>query len=150
MSTKILMVCLGNICRSPLAEGIFRSLLPKDSFEIHSAGIQNWHQGNPPDHRSIAIAQKRGIDISQQQSRPFLATDFEYFDWIFAMDLKNLHDLKNKTNVIAHREKTVLLGDALAPQLEIPDPYYGTMQDFEEVYQLLYKVAQKRAEQLNP
>ena len=86
MPVKILMVCLGNICRSPLAEGILASKLPKDIFIVDSAGTGNYHIGKNPDKRSILTAQKNGLDISHQKARQFLVTDFKNFDYIFAMD----------------------------------------------------------------
>ena len=89
MSVKILMVCLGNICRSPLAEGLLASKLPKDKFFIDSAGTGTYHIGKQPDHRSILVAKKHGIDITYQKARQFTSRDFEDFDYIFAMDNTN-------------------------------------------------------------
>lgn len=86
MATKILMVCLGNICRSPLAEGILRSKLPKDKFLVDSAGTGGWHAGELPDNRSMKIASKYGIDISHQRARQFQVQDFHTFDYIYVMD----------------------------------------------------------------
>ena len=89
MAVKILMVCLGNICRSPLAEGILASKLPKDKFMVDSAGTGNYHIGKQPDSRSIAIAQKNGLDITNQRGRQFSSRDFDNFDYILAMDNSN-------------------------------------------------------------
>jgi len=89
MKTKILMVCLGNICRSPLAEGILSSKLNKNIFFVDSAGIGSWHQGEAPDQRSINVAKKHGIDISHQRARQFSVADFDVFDHIYVMDSNN-------------------------------------------------------------
>ena len=89
MPVKILMVCLGNICRSPLAEGILMSKLPKKSFFVDSAGTGNWHVGKQPDERSIAIAKKNGIDISHLRGKQFSTSDFETYDYIYVMDNSN-------------------------------------------------------------
>jgi protein-tyrosine phosphatase len=91
--TKILMVCLGNICRSPLAEGILKSKLDPKKFEIDSAGTGSWHVGEKPDHRSIEVAKNHQIDISCQKARHFNNKDFENFDLIFVMDDKNYQDV---------------------------------------------------------
>jgi protein-tyrosine phosphatase len=93
MSIKILMVCLGNICRSPLAEGILASKLPKNKFKVDSAGTGSWHIGRQPDERSIAIAKKNKLDISGQKGRQFTATDFDTFDYIYVMDNYNYQDV---------------------------------------------------------
>ena len=129
---KILMVCLGNICRSPLAEGIMRSKLGETCY-VDSAGTGNWHVGQKPDKRSIAIAQKYGIDISAQRARQFHLNDFEEFDLIFAMDSSNFQDLLSLAKKEEHKAKVqLILGDA-----NVPDPYYGGEEGFENVYQML-------------
>ena len=129
---KILMVCLGNICRSPLAEGIMRSKLGETCI-VDSAGTGNWHVGQKPDKRSIAIAQKYGIDISAQRARQFHLNDFEEFDLIFAMDSSNFQDLLSLAQKEEHKAKVqLILGDA-----NVPDPYYGGEEGFENVYQML-------------
>ena len=89
MPVKILMVCLGNICRSPLAEGLLASKLPKDKFFVDSAGTGSYHIGKQPDQRSILVAQKNGLDITQQKARQFTSRDFEEFDYIYVMDSSN-------------------------------------------------------------
>jgi protein-tyrosine phosphatase len=130
---KILMVCLGNICRSPLAEGILKSKLP-DAFMVDSAGIINMHEGNRPDHRSINIGKKYNIDISEQQSRHFKTKDFEEYDRIYCMDKNNLKDVLALAKNEEQRKKVSLIlenGD------DVPDPYWGEMKDFDHVYQLL-------------
>ena len=91
--TKVLMVCLGNICRSPLAEGILKSKLPESTFLIDSAGTANYHVGNPPDRRSIAVGKKYGIDISNLKGRQFGVNDFDTFDLIYVMDESNYRNV---------------------------------------------------------
>jgi len=93
--TRILMVCLGNICRSPLAHGILQSKLPNDEFYVDSAGTAAYHIGNAPDHRSIKVASTHGIDISTQSARQFKASDFDTFDYIYAMDASNYTNIIN-------------------------------------------------------
>lgn len=137
--TKILMVCLGNICRSPLAQGILESKLPQSSFFIDSAGTGGYHIGSPPDNRSVRVAKLHGIDISHQQARKFSIEDFERFDIIFAMDQYNKRDIQHlaKTQEHSNKVKIILNESPNADLNDVPDPYYGTMSDFEDVYQLL-------------
>ena len=116
------MVCLGNICRSPLAEGIMRHLAEKQglSWEIASAGTGNWHIGQAPDHRSITAAKNSGYDISLQRAQQFSATMFTQYDLILVMDRKNLTDVKNlaETDEDRHKVKLFLQDD------ELVDPYW--------------------------
>jgi protein-tyrosine phosphatase len=138
---KILMVCLGNICRSPLAEGILKSKLNSDFYIVDSAGTSAYHIGELPDHRSIAIAKKNGIDISNQRARKFIANDFNEFDLIYAMDIENYHNIcslsTNKSNLL----KVKLILNEINPlkDLSVPDPYYGGDFGFENVYKMLDK-----------
>jgi protein-tyrosine phosphatase len=138
---KILMVCLGNICRSPLAEGILQAKLNNKGFDIKvdSAGTGGWHVGQGPDHRAVAIANKYGIDISQQQARQFSSNDFEDFDIIYAMDGSNLSDIVSLANSNEDIEKVRLILNEINPEENrpVPDPYYGIDDGFEKVYQLL-------------
>ena len=138
---KILMVCLGNICRSPLAEGILRAKVNSRGLDIKvdSAGTGGWHVGQGPDHRAVAIANKYGIDISQQQARQFSSTDFEDFDIIYAMDDSNLSDIVSLANSNKNIEKVQLILNEINPEdnTPVPDPYYGGDDGFEKVYQLL-------------
>lgn len=130
---KILMVCLGNICRSPMAEGILQSKLSND-FKVDSAGTGNWHEGEAPDHRAIATAKKFGVDISKLRAKQFKLTDFEEFDLILTMDKSN------HSNVIALAENEEQMSKVrmlLKNGKEVPDPYYGNEEDFEEVFYLL-------------
>ncbi len=138
---KILMVCLGNICRSPLAEGILKSKLNPDFYIVDSAGTSAYHIGELPDHRSIAIAKKNGIDISNQRARKFIPNDFNEFDLIYAMDIENYHNIcslsTNKSNLL----KVKLILNEINPlkDLSVPDPYYGGDYGFENVYKMLDK-----------
>ena len=138
---KILMVCLGNICRSPLAEGILKSKLNPDLFIVDSAGTAAYHIGELPDYRSIAIAKKNGIDISNQRARQFVANDFNEFDLIYAMDTENYQNIcslaKNESDLI--KVKMILNEIKPSEDLSVPDPYYGGDRGFENVYEMLDK-----------
>lgn len=141
---KILMVCLGNICRSPLAEGILQSKLPS-SFTVDSAGTIDYHRGNKPDIRSIETARNHDIDISKQKCRPFQEIDFEDFDVIFCMDKNNLDTVQALAKTDSHKQKVSLI---LKNNQEVPDPYYGNIDDFEEVFLLLDNACTEIAEEL--
>lgn len=132
MVRKILMVCLGNICRSPLAEGIMRSKLG-DEYLIDSAGTGNWHEGETPDHRAVSVARKFGIDISGLQARQISTTDFEFFDLILVMDESNF---RNVTALIEDEQHLSKVKMILADR-DVPDPYWGDESDFELVFELL-------------
>ena len=146
---KILMVCLGNICRSPLAEGILQSKL-NDNFSVDSAGTIAMHEGEHPDKRSIKAAQNHGIDISQQRSRPIKQSDLENFNFIYCMDLKNLEDVTSMAESESQRQKISLVLDILEDGnlVEVPDPYWGDQSDFEAVYELLDTACTKIATKL--
>lgn len=139
MSVKILMVCLGNICRSPLAEGILASKLPKDKFFVDSAGTGAWHSGKQPDSRSIAVAKKYHLDISYQRARQFKVEDFDTFDYIYVMDKSNFRDLIRLAKKDEHKEKIEIILNELYPNenVDVPDPYYGIANGFEMVFQML-------------
>lgn len=139
MTTKVLMVCLGNICRSPLAEGILASKLPYNKFIVHSAGTGNWHVGKKPDERSIAVAKKNGLDISLQKARQFSKTDFDSYDYIYAMDNNNYYDIISLAENESQKNKVDLILNALFPNenVDVPDPYYGLANGFDNVYQML-------------
>lgn len=139
MPVKILMVCLGNICRSPLAEGILASKLPKDKFQIDSAGTGNYHIGKLPDHRSIATAQKKGLDITNQKARQFSGKDFDEFDYIFVMDSSNYDTVIELAKNDVQRNKVRLILEDLFPgeNVDVPDPYFGLQNGFETVYEML-------------
>lgn len=136
---KILMVCLGNICRSPLAEGILKSKVNPNQVKVDSAGTGAWHSGQFPDKRSIAIAKKNGIDITDQRARIFTPEDFVLFDKIYVMDKSNYVNVcKLAPNDEAIDKVELILNESHpGKDLEVPDPYYGGDKGFENVYQLL-------------
>ena len=148
--TKILMVCLGNICRSPLAHGLLQSKLPSDTFFIDSAGTAAYHVGNSPDYRSIAVAKKHGINISMQKARQFKADDFDRFDKIYAMDASNFDNILALATTIAHREKVdlILNENPRIASKNVPDPYYGDTKDFDYVFQILDETCDLIAQRL--
>ena len=128
------MVCLGNICRSPLAEGIMQHLADKQGFnwQVDSAGTGGWHVGEGPDRRSVRVAREHGIDISRQVCRQFSKSDFELFDHIFVMDKYNLSDVQAMApDALAIAKVKLLLGTK-----EVPDPYYDN-EMFEPVFKLI-------------
>lgn len=133
---KILMVCLGNICRSPLAHGIMEHLAKENKldWEIDSAGTGHWFVGELPDSRSISIARKHGIDLSTQKCRQIKVSDFDIYDRIYVMDYKNLNDViglaRNNTDRLIVK---LLLKDGI-----VPDPY-NSDDEFEPVYNMIYK-----------
>ena len=139
MSVKILMVCLGNICRSPLAEGILASKLPKEKFTVDSAGTGAWHSGKQPDSRSIAVAKQHQLDISSQKARIFKVEDFETFDYIYVMDKSNYRDVIRLAANDKQKEKVEIILNELYPDenVDVPDPYYGIANGFEMVFQML-------------
>lgn len=138
MSKKVLMVCLGNICRSPLAEGILRSKLT-NNFTVDSAGTGGWHAGELPDKRSIQTARERGIDITNQRARKFKKSDFEDFDFIYVMDNQNYKDVLALAESETHKNKVQLILEELFPgeRVDVPDPYYGGQDGFEKVFDML-------------
>ena len=139
MPIKILMVCLGNICRSPLAEGILASKLPKEKFIVDSAGTGDWHVNSKPDERSIATAKKNGIDISHQRGTHFKPSFFEIYDYIYAMDNSNYNNVIALSKNENDKLKVKLILDELFPgeNVDVPDPYYGLQNGFDMVYQML-------------
>ena len=136
MTRRILMVCLGNICRSPLAHGIMAQMLP-DSF-VDSSGTGSHHIGSPPDPRSIEVAKQNGIDIQYQIARQFEETDFGDFDHIFVMDRQNYRDVIAKANKADEVDKVELLCEAAdMGSIPVPDPYYGSDDGFQKVFDLV-------------
>ncbi len=139
---RVLFVCMGNICRSPTAEGVFRSLVNKaglsDRIHIDSAGTHAYHVGEPPDQRAQAAARKRNIDLSSQRARKVRVEDFDEYDYILAMDQNNVAELEflvsNKSN---GKLKLFLEYAEKASTLEVPDPYYGGPHGFEHVLDLV-------------
>jgi len=150
MPVKILMVCLGNICRSPLAEGILQSKLPADKFMVDSAGTGDWHAGQGPDHRSVLAAKNRGLDISMQKARQIKKSDFTDFDHIFVMDSSNFNDVTRLAPTAAGKAKVILMMDEIFPgqKVNVPDPYYGSAKDFDNVYDMLDEVCELIAAKL--
>jgi protein-tyrosine phosphatase len=147
MKVKILMVCLGNICRSPIAEGILKAKINSDNFFIDSAGTGSWHVGNKPDIRSITVSKKHHIDISHQKARQFTYEDYKNFDHIYVMDQSNKRNVLSLAVTTEDRNKVKLILDELIPNsnLEVPDPYYDEDQGFENVFQLLDKACENIA-----
>lgn len=146
---KILMVCLGNICRSPLAEGILKSKLP-DSFLVDSAGTANYHAGNQPDKRSIAVARKYGLDISHLKGRQFTVNDFDLFDFIYVMDESNYQNVNKLARNQKDIDKVEMILNLVYPNqnYDVPDPYYGGERGFENVYKMLDEACSIIAENL--
>jgi protein-tyrosine phosphatase len=146
---RILFVCMGNICRSPTAEGVMRHVVERaglsDSIEVDSAGTGGWHVGDPPDRRSAAAASTRGIDIDGA-ARQFTTADFDDFDLILAMDEQNRRDILQLATDDEQRAKVRLFREfdpasAGAPDLDVPDPYYGGEDGFEDVLDLVEAAA---------
>lgn len=137
--TRILMVCLGNICRSPLAHGILESKLNSSEFYVDSAGTAAYHVGHQPDRRSIKIAKNNGIDISHQMARQFKVSDFDNFDFIYAMDSSNYTNIVSlaRNNSDIEKVKLFLEENPNTFNKNVPDPYYGDMSDFEHVFDLI-------------
>ncbi len=153
---RVLFVCLGNICRSPSAEGVMRALVLEagleDRIELDSAGTGGWHVGSPPDERATAAAAARGIAL-EGSARRVRADDFDDFDLILAMDRSNLSDLRELARSEDQREKMRLLrefdpaGEGVE-DLDVPDPYYGAAGGFEEVLDLVHAACRGLLEQL--
>ncbi|RTZ05535.1 low molecular weight phosphotyrosine protein phosphatase [Flavobacterium bomense] len=150
MSIKILMVCLGNICRSPLAEGLLASKLPKNKFSVDSAGTGYWHIGHSPDERSIAVAKINKINISNQKGRQFSSADFDTFDYIYVMDNSNYEDVVQLAEHPKQIEKVQLILNELFPneKVDVPDPYFGLPNGFEIVYNMLDEACTVLAQKL--
>lgn len=133
------MVCLGNICRSPLAEGILQSKVNSNTVSVDSAGTAAYHIGKLPDERSIEVAQKHGIDITKQRARKFVVKDFDEFDIIFAMDDSNYQNILSlaRNNTDEQKVRMILNETHPTKNLSVPDPYYGGNEGFENVYKML-------------
>lgn len=133
------MVCLGNICRSPLAQGILESKVNADEVFVDSAGTAAYHVGNLPDERSIAVGQKYGINLRDQRARKFTKEDFKNFDVIYAMDSSNYQNILMLASSKEEEYKVKMILNEVNPNgnESVPDPYYGGEQGFENVYQML-------------
>jgi len=136
---KVLMVCLGNICRSPLAEGILKSKVFSKKTYVDSAGTAAYHSGEKPDRRSISIAKNYGIDISSQKARKFQVEDYDKFDFIYVMDNSNYENVIALARNKSDEEKVKLILNEIFPgeNLDVPDPYYGGDSGFKNVYKML-------------
>ena len=141
------MVCLGNICRSPLAEGILqqKAFDAGLSWSVESAGTNSYHTGEPPHPLSQKVANLHGIDISNQRARRFTASDFEVYDKIYALAADVMEDMKKIAGKKFDPQKTRLLMNELYPgkDLDVPDPWYGTEQGYHEVYKIINEVCDK-------
>ncbi|GAA4818412.1 low molecular weight protein-tyrosine-phosphatase [Litoribaculum gwangyangense] len=148
--TKILMVCLGNICRSPLAEGILKSKLEKGSIIVDSAGTANYHFGSAPDKRSINIARKYGLDISNLKARQFQVSDFDTFDFIYVMDESNYNNVTKLARNDSDIHKINFILNEVYPNqnYDVPDPYYGGEEGFENIYKMLDEACDSIANKL--
>ena len=140
---KVLFVCLGNICRSPSAEGVFRALVQSSGLasriHIDSCGTGNWHVGKAPDSRAQAAAARRGIDISDLRARKLEAEDLDNFDYVLVMDRQNLADVKDIWHQNGGTEPVLFLQYGSSARDEVPDPYYGGEEGFEQVLDLIHE-----------
>lgn len=141
------MVCLGNICRSPLAEGLLASKAP-EGVTVDSAGTEKFHVGQPPDPRSVEVAQKNGLDISGQRCRLFRAEDFDEFDLIFVMDSSNYNNVRHFARNSEDMKKVHLILNEVNPGFneQVPDPWYGGVEGFDSVYAMLDEATDKIVE----
>lgn len=147
---KILMVCLGNICRSPVAEGVMKAKAEEHglSITVDSAGTSGWHNGELPDGRSMANAKENGLDISDQRSRKVILSDFEEFDLLYAMDESNYNNLINMSPERYHHKVKMILNEIHPGEnMSVPDPYYGN-DGFQLVFDLLNEACEKIAQDL--
>lgn len=137
---RVLFLCLGNICRSPLAEGVFRAHPAAARFEIDSAGTSGYHQGEAPDPGSVKVAAQHGLDLSAQRSRPLRQRDLAHYDFIIPMDRSNQRNLRKLGEVPDERCPLIREFDADAlHEFDVPDPYGGGIGGFEAVYQMLLR-----------
>lgn len=150
--TRVLMVCLGNICRSPLAESILRSKVDPEKVEVDSAGTSNYHVGDKPDARALSTGKRHGLDLSGLRGRQFQVGDFDRFDFIYVMDRSNHEDVLKLARDEKDREKVSLILDKIHPgeSKSVPDPYFGEgEEDFPEVMELLEKACDEIAREVS-
>lgn len=150
--TSVLFVCMGNICRSPTAEGVFRHFVEaaglSERIEVDSAGTHAYHTGEPADRRAQAAAERRGYSMSSIRARRVHATDFERFDYIVAMDKDNLAMLRDQADAAYHDKIRLFLEFSSARETEVPDPYYGGAAGFERVLDLVEEASRGLLETL--
>jgi low molecular weight protein-tyrosine phosphatase len=143
---RVLFVCLGNICRSPSAEGVFRQVVANaglsNEVKIDSCGTGSWHVGKAPDGRAREAAARRGIDISNLRARQFQESDLFEFDYVLVMDRQNLADIKRVQNEVGGTEPELFLDYGRSSHDEVPDPYYGGDQGFEMVLDLIQEASE--------
>ncbi|MBW0146518.1 low molecular weight protein-tyrosine-phosphatase [Marinobacter arenosus] len=143
---RVLFVCLGNICRSPSAEGVFRALVTEsglaDRIEIDSCGTGHWHIGKAPDARAAQAARKRGVDISNLRARQFAAHDLDNFDYVLVMDRQNLSDVTDVWRQNGGTRPALFLSYGRSTHQEVPDPYYGGEEGFEFVLDLIHEAGE--------
>jgi protein-tyrosine phosphatase len=144
------MVCLGNICRSPLAEGLLKSKTSSEAVFVDSAGTGAYHVGEKPDRRSIAIAQENNVDITDQRARKFSVYDFEKFDIIYAMDNANYSNILDLARNDEDKKKVKLILNEVFPgdDLDVPDPYYGGNFGFKNVFNMLDQACDQIADKI--
>lgn len=150
MKTKVLMVCLGNICRSPLAEGLLKSKVDPEKVFVESAGTGDYHIGHSPDERSVAIAEQNKLDITTQKGRQFKVSDFDEFDYIYVMDMSNYRDVIALARNEEDKKKVSLILNEIFPRenVEVPDPYFGGGEGFSKVYKMLDEACEVIAEKI--
>jgi protein-tyrosine phosphatase len=150
---KLLVVCLGNICRSPMAEGALRARIEASPLAgrvlVDSCGTGDWHEGEPPDRRAIACARGHGVDISGLRARPLQASDYTAYDVLLCADAQNLKDVRRRSPVGATATTALLMEWAGGPAgTAVPDPYTGNRDHFEEVWRMVDSAAQSVVEKL--
>ena len=143
---RLLVVCLGNICRSPMAEGVLRARIEASPLNgrvlVDSAGTGDWHVGRPPDDRAIVTAARHGVDIANLRARQFRRVDAGQFDWLLCADHENLSDVRARIAPADHARSALLLEwSGMGEGLDVPDPYFGEMDGFEHSWQLLQQAA---------
>lgn len=152
--TRILFVCLGNICRSPSAEGVFRALVENEGLaeqvHIDSCGTGDWHIGKAPDTRAIAAARRRGIDISGLRARQINAGDLQRFDHVLVMDRQNLQDVERLWQSHGGTRPRLFLNHGSSGLAEVPDPYFGGEAGFEQVLDLIEDAGRALLDELRP